>query len=337
MTINLSEGIEPGNLSIKVLTTNTTSITLATEGKFAGKVIQPQMKANRTLAEHGLALSIKISENGESHHFLLDTGGMKESIIDNCETLREDLSDVEKVVLSHGHMDHFGGLKAVIPKIKDRAEILLHPTSFAQTQVILTKSGEEFPVEVLQTDLRKLEKEGKIAGKAKLPTMNKNEIVELANQNNVKLIETNKPEILYKGIATSGEIELFDEAELSRGMYIIKGKKELEKHTFRDEISIYINVKDKGLVVLTGCAHTGLLNTIKHGQKLTGIDKIYAIIGGFHKEYETPENIESTVKYIEQLNPDVTCGMHCTGFNFNRIMVRHPSHTLATVGTEFIL
>ena len=85
MTLNLSEGIEPGNLLIKILTTNTTSITLATEEKFAGKVVQPQVRANRTLAEHGLAMSIKILENGESHHFLLDTGGMRETIIENSK------------------------------------------------------------------------------------------------------------------------------------------------------------------------------------------------------------------------------------------------------------
>ena len=120
-------------------------------------------------------------------------------------------------------------------------------------------------------------------------------------------------------------------------MYLPKGRKELVKHTFRDETSLYLNVKGKGLVVLTGCGHTGLMNTIKHGQKLTGIEKIHAIIGGLHKEYETDENIEKTVEFIEDLNPEVTCGMHCTGFRFNVVMMRHPSHTLGIVGTEFHL
>ncbi|MFW9882670.1 MAG: MBL fold metallo-hydrolase, partial [Candidatus Thorarchaeota archaeon] len=102
-------------------------------------------------------------------------------------------------------------------------------------------------------------------------------------------------------------------------------------------ISIYINVKDKGLVVITGCGHTGIVNTIKHGQKLTGIDKIYAIIGGFHKEWEKTKDIEESIRFIESLNPEITCGMHCTGFEFNKIMSRHPSHTFGIVGTEFHL
>ena len=128
-----------------------------------------------------------------------------------------------------------------------------------------------------------------------------------------------------------------DENELTKGIYMMKGRKEFVKNTFRDEISIYINVKDKGLVVITGCGHTGIVNTIKHGQKLTGIDKIYAIIGGLHKEWESTEDIEEAVKFIENLNPEITCGMHCTGFEFNKIMSRHPSHTLGITGTEFHL
>ena len=61
---------------------------------------------------------------------------------------------------------------------------------------------------------------------------------------------------------------------------------------------------------------------IKHGQKLTGVDKIYAVIGGFHEEWNPIEKIEEKVKYLEALNPEITCGMHCTGFKFNKLMSR---------------
>jgi len=120
-------------------------------------------------------------------------------------------------------------------------------------------------------------------------------------------------------------------------MYIMKNRKEFENHNFRDETSIYFNIKDKGLVVLTGCGHCGIVNTIKHGQNLTGIDKIYAVIGGFHEEWNPIEKIQEKVKYFEDINPEIICGMHCTGFNFNRLMSNHPSHTLGMVGTEFHL
>jgi 7,8-dihydropterin-6-yl-methyl-4-(beta-D-ribofuranosyl)aminobenzene 5'-phosphate synthase len=337
MAIDISNGLKEGDIEIKIITCNTTSITLLTDEKFGGKVIQPDVKANRALAEHGLAMSISIKLNDTKHHFLLDTGGLNGTFIKNSENLKVNLEDIEKVILSHGHFDHFGGLMDLIPKLKDGAEIYLNPICFEQNQVVLTAKGVVIPAEELGPNLRKLEKEGKVLRTAKLPTLNKSQLFDLANQHNIKIIEINKPNKLYNGVITSGEIELFDEEEATKGIYLAKGRKELEEHTFRDETSLYINVQDKGLIVLTGCAHTGLINTIKHGQKLTGIEKIYAVIGGFHKEYESDENIRSAVEFVENLNPAVTCGMHCTGFRFNTIMMRHPSHTLGIVGTEFHL
>ena len=115
------------------------------------------------------------------------------------------------------------------------------------------------------------------------------------------------------------------------------GKKDFEKHTFRDETSIYIKIKDKGLVILTGCGHSGIINTIRHAQKITGVNKIYAAIGGFHQERKPIEEINKTVNFIIGLDPKIICGMHCTGLKFNKLMARHSSHTLGIVGTEFHL
>lgn len=337
MSIDISDGIEIGNVIVKVLTTNESSMTLMTEDKFKGTVVQPEGSANRLLAEHGLALSITIIEGDSKHLFLLDAGGLSSTIIENSKQLNVNLKDAEKIILSHGHMDHFGGLMKVIAELKDGAEFYLNPNCYNQNYVIRTKSGEELSPEEIGTSLRKLEKEGKLRMNRKMPVLNKDQINTLAIQHKVKIVETKEPVKLYKGVATSGEIELFDQNEVTKGFYIEKGKKEFEKHNFKDETSIYINIKDKGLVVLTGCGHTGIVNTIKHGQKITGIDKIYGIIGGFHKEWDTEDEIEKTVEFFEGLNPDFVCGMHCTGFKFNKTMSRHSSHVLGVVGTEFRL
>jgi 7,8-dihydropterin-6-yl-methyl-4-(beta-D-ribofuranosyl)aminobenzene 5'-phosphate synthase len=338
MSIDLSDGIESGNLLIRVLTTNTSLSTLLTEEKFEGKVIQPQTNGSKYLGEHGLAMSIEIKQGEETTKYLLDAGGPKNSIISNAEAMGVNFTDYEKLILSHGHIDHFGGLTSVLPKLKEGCEVILTPNSYNQNTILVPKSGQNYySPEFLTEKFRELQKENKFIFSIKLPSMNKSIIENLANQNNLKLLETNKPLKLTSGITTSGEIEIFDENELTKGIYLMKSRKEFEKNTFRDEISIYINVKDKGLVVITGCGHTGIVNTIKHGQKLTGINKIYAIIGGFHKEWEKTESIEESVQFIEGLNPEITCGMHCTGFEFNKIMSRHPSHTFGVVGTEFHL
>ncbi len=338
MSIDISDGIESGNLTIRILTTNTVISTLLTDEKFEGKIIQPHTNGSKYLAEHGLAMSIEIKQGEEIRKYLLDAGGLKNSIIMNVEAMGLDFKDYDKLILSHGHVDHYGGLMNVLPKLKEGCEIMLTPNSYNQNIILVPKSGQAFySPEVLTEKFRDLQKENKFLLNIKLPSMNKSIIENLVNQNNLKIIEINKPIKLTSGITTSGEIEIFDEKELTKGIYLMKSRKEFEKNTFRDEISIYINVKDKGLVVITGCGHTGIVNTIKHGQKLTGINKIYALIGGFHKEWEKTEDIEESVRFIEGLNPEITCGMHCTGFEFNKIMSRHSSHTFGIVGTEFHL
>ena len=337
MGIDISDGIESGKVIVKVLSTNETSLTLLTEDKFNGKVIQPGANANRARGEHGLALSISVTDNDTKHLFILDTVGLSQAICNNSEQLGVNLTEVEKFILSHGHFDHFGGISAVFPQFSKGTEIYVNPLCFSQNYIAVMKSGEEIPANVLGESLRSLSKEGKLSINKKLPLLSRNMIINLVDQYGLKLIETNEPQSLYKGIVTSGEIELFDKNERTKGIYIQKGRSEFVDHYFKDETSIYINVKDKGLVVITGCGHCGIKNIIKHGQKLTGIDKIYALIGGFHEEWNPIEIVEDKVKHIEALNPEITCGMHCTGFTFNKLMSRHKSHTLGIVGTEFHL
>ncbi|MFW9826128.1 MAG: MBL fold metallo-hydrolase [Candidatus Thorarchaeota archaeon] len=338
MTLDILDGLEIGNLHIKILTTNTSISTLLTEEKFKGKVIQPHTSGSKYLAEHGLAMSIEINQGDQVKKFLLDTGGPKSSIISNAEAMGIDFKDYDKLILSHGHVDHFGGLTKVLPKLKEGCEIIITPNSYNQNRILVPRSNQDFfTPEILTEKFYELQKQDAFIFNLKLPSLNKKLIENTIHQHKLKIIESQKPIKLSPGIITSGEIEIFDDNELTKGIYLMKNRNEFEKNTFRDEVSIYIYVKEKGLVVITGCGHTGIVNTIKHGQKLTDINKIYAVIGGFHKEWEKTEGIEESVHFIESINPEITCGMHCTGFEFNKIMSRHPSHTLGIVGTEFHL
>ena len=328
--------IESGNIKIRILANNATSITLQTDKKFHGKVIQPQFDAVNTVGEHGLGMSITVFDADKSHLFLFDTGSIKQSIVGNIEALGVKYEEIERIILSHGHFDHFGGLTAIIPKLKEGSKIYLNSGCFDQYHIIFPTTGQKIPVDELGSNLERLVKEGKIKHR-KLELLDRNVIYNLANKNGVEIIETSEPMKLYEGIIISGEIEIFDQDEVSKGFYSEKSPNTLEEHTFRDETSLYINIKDKGLVILTGCGHVGIVNTIKHAQKITGIKKVYALIGGFHKENQSLEAIESAVGFIEHLDPKITCGVHCTGFEFNRFMRNHTSHTLGVVGTEFRL
>ncbi|MFW9990110.1 MAG: MBL fold metallo-hydrolase [Candidatus Odinarchaeota archaeon] len=339
MISNITNGLESGNLTLKVLTTNTVDVTLYTEDKFLGKVIQPRSEAIQAIGEHGLAILIKFLKEGITHNYLFDTGSLKSTIIENCDVFNVNLHDIEKLIISHGHYDHFGGLMKVIPQLKEGCELYLNPECFYQTHQIVFRDGKEVSMKELESSLEKLKQNGTITKHRKYPLLDKKLIYDLAKKHRLKIIETREPQKLYKGFITSGLIEIFDESEVTKGRLVSDETNNFKKYTARDETSIYINIIDKGLIILTGCAHVGIVNTIKHAQKLTGIEKVYAIIGGFHKSNVPIALIDKTIQFIEYLNPEVTCGMHCTGFEFNkRMSVRgHPSHTLGVTGTEFHL
>ena len=124
MNIDISDGIESGNLTIKILTTNTSISTLLTDEKFEGKIIQPHTNGSKYIAEHGLAISIEIKQGEEIKKYLLDAGGPKNSIIMNAEAMSIDFKDYDKLILSHGHVDHYGGLMNVLPKLKESCELI---------------------------------------------------------------------------------------------------------------------------------------------------------------------------------------------------------------------
>lgn len=327
--------IESGKLTLKVLTTNEVSLTILPKVNLVDKIKYPGAAATRAKGEHGLSVMIKIIDGDQTQNILIDTGGLAGTIIENCKQFDVNLSEVDKMVLTHGHFDHFGSLAKVIPLLKEGCKFYLNPLCYEQFFIAVKRTGELVPADKLAMVLK--EERDKFSISRKLPPLNKSMITNLANENGVKIIETNEPVKLHNGIITSGEIELVDKSETTPGVYIMKSRKEFIEHTFRDETSIYINIKDKGLVIITGCGHCGVINTIKHAQRLTGINKIYAIIGGFHEEWNSEELIEKKVEIIEQLNPEIVCGMHCTGFNFNKIMARHPSHMIGVTGTEFHL
>jgi 7,8-dihydropterin-6-yl-methyl-4-(beta-D-ribofuranosyl)aminobenzene 5'-phosphate synthase len=337
--VNLLEigSIDSGSIKLKVLATNTTSVTLLSDKKFKGKVIQPGATGNKALGEHGFSMNIELLDNGKKFHYLIDTGGLAQTIFENSKLFGINLSTIEKLVLTHGHYDHFGGLLNALPLFKTGTEVIINPNCYLQNIAIIPKPGIELPKENIENKVKELESEGKILTHRKLLLLKRDLIMELVEQQKLKLIETSKPFEIHNGIVTSGEIELFDKEEVTKNLFIQQPGMEVKRQDFRDETAVYINVKDKGLVVITGCGHCGIMNIIKHGQKLTGVKKIYGVIGGFHEEWNSLDVIQNKINYFNELNPEIICGMHCTGFIFNKLMSDHPAHTLGVVGTEFHL
>ena len=330
MSVDFGDGVE--NVKITVLTNNTTDLTFLTEPRFKGKVIQPMRKVVAAIAEHGLAMSVEV--NGTN--ILYDFGGMGFAILKNLEILKVNPKNFQKAVLSHGHIDHFGTLMKVLPLLGPGKEIIVSPEIYKQKIVYASRSGEMVDVEILKEKYRAFKKEGKVY---EMPGLKKKLLEKITVDNQQMLIETRTPVELASGVWTSGEIELFDETELTSNLFLKIDKMTFKKETFRDEIALYIKVKDKGLVVLTGCGHTGIINTIRYGQKLSGVKRIYAVIGGFHLIWASDDHLNRVANSFNDINPEIVCGMHCTGFNFNTKLfsLMHDNTTLGVVGTTFHL
>lgn len=330
MSLDFGDGVK--SVKIVILSNNTTDATLRTDPSFEGRVIQPAKKVMSALAEHGLAMSIAV--NGTN--ILYDFGGLGLAILKNLELFQVNPAMFQKVVLSHGHYDHAGALMNVLPKLGAGKELIVSPEIYRQKIGFVGKTREIIDVDTLRENYQVLKKEGKIT---EMPLIKKNLLDQLIGENQQKLVETREPVELAPGIWTSGEIELLDETELTSNLFCMVDEKTIKKETFRDEIAIYIKVKDKGLVVLTGCGHCGIMNIIKYGQKLSGIQKIYAVIGGFHLVWSSEEHLNRVVTYFQELKPKIVCGMHCTGFNFNaKLFFVMPNNlALGVVGTTFNL
>ncbi len=119
--------------------------------------------------------------------------------------------------------------------------------------------------------------------------------------------------------------------------FLIKRGEKIEPDTFQGEQAVFFNVKGKGLVVLSGCAHAGIVNTVKQAQKSAGVEKLHAIMGGFHLIDAKPDVMLGTIADIKALKPDIIVPAHCTGFEavvaFSREMPEQ--FVMNTAGTRY--
>jgi 7,8-dihydropterin-6-yl-methyl-4-(beta-D-ribofuranosyl)aminobenzene 5'-phosphate synthase len=241
-------------------------------------------------AEHGFSILVRIFADQESWSILFDTGVSSNGVIVNAERLGIDLSEVSYVVLSHGHYDHFGGLEAVVKVInKNDLTIIAHENMFKPRGTTNSRSEiREYP---------------EFPKKQKLTP--------------AKFTITKQPCLIAnKKVCITGEIPRQTSFEKgSPQNRILFNNKWQPAPDILDERAIVLNLKERGLIIISGCAHAGIINTICYAQSITGITNVYAVLGGFHlagKEYE--KRIDLTVNELKHINPQLIIPSHCTGW-----------------------
>lgn len=269
------------------------------------------------LAEHGLSLLITVQKGTASSTILFDTGYSSVGVIHNMEYLGIRPEGIRTIVLSHGHMDHTGSLYPLLDRIPKPITLIVHPDAFLFPRYIQEQDGEkrQFPKILNRDDLKR---------------------------KGVDILESKTPRIIADNMAlVSGEVERITSFEKGLpNVYIERGGKPMPDSILDDQ-AIILNIKDRGLVVISGCSHAGIINTVLYGRKLTGVNTIYAVMGGFHlSSGPNPEQIiEETLLEMRALQPKVIVPMHCTGWEaVHRFAKAFPSaFILNSVGTTITL
>ena len=267
------------------------------------------------VAEHGLCLLITVHVNNETHSVVLDAGYNSFSVRHNCRVLGLSLDQVEAVVVSHGHMDHTGGLEAVLEDVKKPLKVIVHPEAFSKRLVDFPGRGRvAFPSVLTREKLKLLEAE---------------------------IVESTGPlSLADDAILVTGSIPRVTSFEKGMPGALKESGGEYVPDAIEDDQAIVMRLENNGLVVVSGCAHSGIINSVLRAKELTGESRVHAVVGGFHLTGPGMEPLVSTtLEEMKTLAPKVIVPMHCTGPEAVRRFANDfpDSFVTSSVGTKLVL
>ena len=233
--------------------------------------------------EHGFSIFIETDQG----NYLFDTGN-GHSVVPNSLVLNKNLKSIEKIFLSHGHYDHTGGLPEVL-KLKGNVDVHAHPHVFLDRIAVLKENGKESRRFV-----------GIPFKKGYLESLGANFI-----------LNTDFREV-KRGIFLTGEVPRKTSFEKPDPRLFAELDGKTTQDIFLDDQSLILDT-DKGLILILGCAHSGMINIINHVVDKTGKGKFYAVLGGTHLDFLTPEQLEESIKSLKKMEIEKIGVSHCTG------------------------
>jgi 7,8-dihydropterin-6-yl-methyl-4-(beta-D-ribofuranosyl)aminobenzene 5'-phosphate synthase len=266
-------------------------------------------------AEWGLAYYVETIVDGKASTCMFDYGSEPTGVINNISLLGIDIGKTNAFGLSHGHWDHYLTATSIFKhhqsQIAAGTPFYVGEEAFARRYSL--RPGRTEPDDIGQLQRSDIEALG------------------------LKVVEVKSSTQIIPGAFFTGNIERVTSYEKIPPTYLIKRGEKPELDDFRGEQALFFNVKGKGLVVISGCSHAGIVNTVKQAQKVAATDKVHAIMGGFHLVNAKPEIIQNTISDIKAMKPDYIVPTHCTGFEatvaFSKEMP--DAFALNTAGTKY--
>jgi 7,8-dihydropterin-6-yl-methyl-4-(beta-D-ribofuranosyl)aminobenzene 5'-phosphate synthase len=241
------------------------------------------------LGQHGVSFLLEGVSGGDIKRILVDVGQNSDALLSNMKTMGISPSTINAIVLTHCHYDHTQGVARMLREIgKKDVGVIAHPSIF---RLHFITQPHPKHVGIMQGDSKaEIEKAGG------------------------SLYLTKDPVVIMPGVITTGEVKRRTEFEETKlGLKTIENGKIVDD-LMLDDISVIANIKDRGLVVITGCSHAGIINIANQAIEVTGCDKIEGVIGGLHLVEASDTVIKRTVEELLKLNVIWVSAGHCTGF-----------------------
>ncbi len=268
------------------------------------------------IAEPGFSALVRIEKGGRERTLLFDTGVSPNGMIENMRRLGIAAADVEVIVLSHGHWDHVTGMEGLVRALgRTRLPVMIHPEFWNRRRI-------SFPG---------LEP-------AELPSTSRAALQEMG----FAIVEERQPSFVLDGaVLITGEVDRSTAFETG-----FQGHEARRSDGWRadplilDDQALVVSLGNRGLVILSGCGHAGIVNTVRYARKLTGTEAVAAIIGGFHLSGPMfAPIIDPTVDALAELSPSLLVPAHCTGWRaVHQLATRFPeAFVMSTVGSKITL
>ncbi len=325
---------EVDSLTLEVLVDN------ATFGPFLSDMTLPGLRVNRHTgdagatrmsrsalqAEFGLSILALSRRDGVPAKVLIDFGYTPEAVRNNLALLGVDVSDLDAAVLSHGHLDHYGGFTGFLGA-RPRRRVPLYVGGEEAFCERLAMIGNPPPL-MGTLDRADLATAGFDAHIASAPQIIKGQAF---TSGIIPLSTTERAAIPTQMRPGKGCVR----AELSAA----KRRADQLPDDAEHELATCYVIKGLGLVVIASCSHRGIINSVKQAQKISGVDKVHAVVGGFHLvRPRTEDEAKATVKEFAAINPSYIIPMHCSGdiFIAEAMRVMPEKIIRSYVGTELI-